>query len=161
MAMEPMKPADPQQPRALSRLPSWLVGQVARHANRIVSQTLGEAGVRKQHFAVLTALEEQGSASQAALGRRVWMDRSDLHAVLNDLERDGLVARVRDERDRRRNLIALTPAGREALKQLNVRVDAAQAALLEPLSSEERRELRRLLSRLEEHHAARRGTPAS
>jgi DNA-binding MarR family transcriptional regulator len=159
--MEPTPAPDPQQPRALSRLPSWLVGQVAMHANRIVGQTLGEEGVRKQHFAVLTALQEQGSVSQAALGRRVWMDRSDLHAVLNDLERDGLVARVRDEHDRRRNLIALTPAGGEALKRLNVRVDAAQAALLEPLSGEERRELRRLLSRLEEHHDARRGTPAS
>jgi DNA-binding MarR family transcriptional regulator len=159
MTMEPITPADPQQPRALSRLPSWLVGQVARHANRIVSETLGEAGVRKQHFAVLTALAEQGSASQAALGRRVWMDRSDLHAVLNDLERDGLVARVRDERDRRRNLLTLTSAGGEALKQLNVRVDAAQAVLLEPLSDEERRELRRLLTRLEEHHAERRGAP--
>ena len=159
--MERTSAPDPQQPRALSRLPTWLVGQVARHANRIVGQTLGEAGMRKQHFAVLTALEEQGSASQAALGRRVWMDRSDLHAVLNDLERDGLVARVRDEGDRRRNLIALTPAGGEALKQLNARVEAAQAALLEPLSSEERSELRRLLARLEEHHAARRQAPAS
>jgi len=159
--MERTSAPDPQQPRALSRLPTWLVGQVARHANRIVGQTLGEAGMRKQHFAVLTALEEQGSASQAALGRRVWMDRSDLHAVLNDLERDGLVARVRDEGDRRRNLIALTPAGGEALKQLNARVEAAQAALLEPLSSEERSELRRLLTRLEEHHAARRRAPAS
>ena len=151
-----MPAPDPQQPRALSRLPSWLVGEVAMHANRIVGQTLGEAGVRKQHFAVLTALEEQGSVSQAALGRRVWMDRSDLNGVLNDLERDGLVARVRDEHDRRRNLIALTPAGGEALRRLNGRVEAAQEALLEPLSGEERAELGRLLTRLREHHAARR-----
>jgi len=159
--MEPVPAPDPQQPRALSRLPSWLVGQVAMHANRIVGQTLGEAGVRKQHFAVLTALDEQGSVSQAALGRRVWMDRSDLNGVLNDLERDGLVARVRDEGDRRRNVIALTPAGGEALRRLNARVEAAQEALLEPLSGEERAELRRLLTRLRDHHAARRRASAS
>jgi DNA-binding MarR family transcriptional regulator len=159
--MEPTPAPDPQQPRALSRLPSWLVGQVAMHANRIVGQTLGEEGVRKQHFAVLTALQEQGSVSQAALGRRVWMDRSDLNGVLNDLERDGLVARVRDEGDRRRNVIALTPAGGEALRRLNARVEAAQEALLEPLSGEERAELRRLLTRLRDHHAARRRASAS
>jgi DNA-binding MarR family transcriptional regulator len=161
MEMEPVTASHPQQPRGLSRLPSWLVGQVAMHANRIVSQTLGEAGMRKPHFAVLTSLAEQGPASQVALGRRVWMDRSDLHGVLNDLERDGLVARVRDEHDRRRNLIALTPAGGEALKRLNARVEAAQEALLEPLSSDERTELRGLLTRLQEHHAARRQAQGS
>jgi DNA-binding MarR family transcriptional regulator len=142
-------------PRALSRLPSWLVNQVALHANRVVGEALGEAGVRKHHFAVLTALDEQGAASQAALGRRVWIDRSDLHAVLNDLENDGLVARVRDEHDRRRNLVELTPAGREALQRLNARVAAAQDALLSPLSAPERAELLRLLARLAEYHATR------
>jgi DNA-binding MarR family transcriptional regulator len=141
-------------PRALSRLPSWLVSQVALHAGRLVSESLAEEGVRRHHFAVLTALDEQGAASQAALGRRVWIDRSDLHAVLNDLERDGLVARVRDEHDRRRNLVALTPAGHETLQSLNQRVQQAQDALLEPLSTAERAQLLQLLTRLAEHHTA-------
>jgi MarR family transcriptional regulator, lower aerobic nicotinate degradation pathway regulator len=83
-----------------------------------------------------------------ALGRRLWIDRSDLHAILNELERDGLVRRVRDEQDRRRNVVALTPRGTTALKRLDKRVDAAQNALLEPLSAADRRELRRLLGRL-------------
>ena len=71
-----------------------------------VSEALAEAGVRKHHFKVLVALDEQGATSQAALGRRLWIDRSDLHVVLNDLEGDGLVARVRDEQDRRRTRLA-------------------------------------------------------
>jgi DNA-binding MarR family transcriptional regulator len=78
----------------------------------------------------------------------LWIDRSDLHAILNELERDGLVRRVRDEQDRRRNVVALTPRGTTALKRLDKRVDAAQNALLEPLSAADRRELRRLLGRL-------------
>jgi DNA-binding MarR family transcriptional regulator len=72
-------------------------------------------------------------------------------AVLNDLERDGLVARDRDERDRRRNVIRLTPAGRRTLKRLDARVQEAQAALLEPLSAAERRALKDLLARVVEH----------
>jgi DNA-binding MarR family transcriptional regulator len=82
--------------------------------------------MRRQHFAVLSSLAEQGAASQAAIGRRLWIDRSDLHAILADLERDGLVARVRDEQDRRRNVVTLTPAGTAALKRLDKRVEAAQ-----------------------------------
>jgi DNA-binding MarR family transcriptional regulator len=42
-----------------------------------------------------------------------------MYALLGDLERDGLVARVRDEHDRRRVLIDLTPAGARALKRLD------------------------------------------
>jgi DNA-binding MarR family transcriptional regulator len=125
-----------------------LTSQVARQAQRLVSEALAQEGARRQHFTVLTSLAEQGPASQAALGRRLWIDRSDLHAILNELERDGLVRRIRDEQDRRRNVVALTPPGTAALKRLDKRVDAAQNALLEPLSAADRRELRRLLQQL-------------
>jgi DNA-binding MarR family transcriptional regulator len=135
-------------PRRVRALPSWLMNQAALQAQRVVR----EAGVSRHQFAVLAALEESGAASQAELGRRVWLDRSDLHAVLNELEGDGLVARVRDERDRRRNFVRLMPAGAERLSDLQARAEAAQEALLAPLSGPERDELRRLLERIVEHH---------
>jgi DNA-binding MarR family transcriptional regulator len=133
-------------PRRLTKLPSWLAGQAAQRASRLVSDALGEEGYRRHHFAVMTALAEDGAASQEELGRRVWLDRSDLHAVLNELERDGLVARKQDERDRRRNLVELTPAGVKTLKRLDARVDAAQEEFLAPLTAAERREVLRLLA---------------
>jgi DNA-binding MarR family transcriptional regulator len=142
--------AEYEPPRRLRRLPTWLASQVAMRGQRLVSEALAQEGARRQHFTVLTSLSEQGAASQAALGRRLWIDRSDLHAILNELERGGLAARVRDEQDRRRNLVTLTPAGQAALKRLDKRVDAAQKALLEPLSASDRRELRRLLELLVE-----------
>lgn len=140
-----------QAPRRLRRLPSWLLNQAALHAQRVVSERLAAEGIRRHHFGVLVALDEDGPSSQAALGRRLWIDRSDMVAVINDLEQDGLVARDRDERDRRRNVIRLTPAGRRALKRLDARVEQAQAALLEPLSAAERRTLEQLLTRVVEH----------
>jgi DNA-binding MarR family transcriptional regulator len=135
-------------PRRLTRLPSWLAGQAAQRASRLVGEALGAEGFRRHHFAVMTALAEDGAASQAELGRRVWLDRSDLHAVLNELESQGLVARKQDERDRRRNLVELTPAGVAMLARLDARVDAAQEAFVAPLTAAERRELLRLLDRL-------------
>ena len=112
---------------------------------------MGQAGLRvaEDRLGLVEAsLFEQGTASQAALGRRLWIDRSDLHAILNELERDGFVKRVRDETDRRRNVVALTPRGRSTLRRLDKRIDAAQESLLGPLSLGERKELRRLLARL-------------
>jgi MarR family transcriptional regulator, lower aerobic nicotinate degradation pathway regulator len=145
---DPEEPAGYDPPRRLRQLPSWLSSAVARKAQRLVAAALAQEGVRRQHFTVLTSLAEQGPASQAALGRRLWIDRSDLHAILNELERGGLVRRVRDEQDRRRNVVALTRRGTAALKRLDKRVDAAQNELLEPLSATDRRELRRLLEQL-------------
>ena len=143
---EPEHDYDP--PVRLQRLPSWQAAQVARRAQRLVNDELAAEGARRQHFVVLTSLAEQGPASQADLGRRLWIDRSDLHAILNELEAAGRVARIRDEADRRRNVVALTRAGRAALARLDRRIDAAQDALLAPLSARERRELRRLLERV-------------
>jgi MarR family transcriptional regulator, lower aerobic nicotinate degradation pathway regulator len=135
-------------PPRLRRLPSWLTGELSRRAQRLVSDALAQEGARRPHFTVLTSLEQQGPASQAALGRRLWIDRSDLHAILAELEADGLIARVRDPGDRRRNVVTLTPAGTAARKRLDRRVEQAQRALLEPLSPADRRELVRLLEQL-------------
>ena len=142
-------------PGRVRQLPSWLAGQLAATAARLVADALAGDGLRRQHFIVLSALAERGAASQAALGRRLSIDRSDIHELLTELERDGLVARVRDEHDQRRILIDLTPAGARALQRLDQRVEAAQEALVTPLSAADRRELHRLLTRLVEHHSGR------
>jgi DNA-binding MarR family transcriptional regulator len=144
---------DYDPPERLRRLPSWLASELARRGATLVGEALAQEGVRRQHFAVLTSLAEQGAASQAALGRRLWIDRSDLHGLLAELEGDGLVARVRDPEDRRRNVVTLTTAGKAALRRLDKRVDAAQSALLEPLSADERREVIGLLERVVSHRA--------
>jgi MarR family transcriptional regulator, lower aerobic nicotinate degradation pathway regulator len=148
-------PTEAWAPRRLWRLPSWLINQATLYANRLVSEGFAAAGVRRHHFTVLVTLDEDGPASQAELGRRLSIDRSDMVAVLNDLEGAGLVTRARDETDRRRNVVQITPAGVAELKQLDARAEAAQDALLAPLEPKERRELERLLTRVVEFHGER------
>lgn len=135
-------------PERLRHLPTWLTAEVARRGRRLVNASLAQDGARRQHFTVLTSLAEQGPASQAELGRRLSIDRSDLHALMTELETGGLVARVRDERDRRRNVVTLTRPGQSALARLDRRINAAQDALLAPLSGAERQELNRLLQKV-------------
>jgi DNA-binding MarR family transcriptional regulator len=144
--------AEYDPPARITLLPSWLAGQVAAIAARLVAEALATEGLRRPHFVVLSALAERGAASQAELGRRLSVDRSDMHALLADLDREGLVARVRDQNDRRRVVVEITGAGARQLKRLGKRVEAAQAKLVAPLSAAERRELSRLLTRLVEHH---------
>ena len=131
----------------LRRLPSWLFSKMALRGTRITTELLGDASLRSD-FAVLSALETFGPISQAELGRRLDMDRSDVVAVLNRLEHDRHVRRDPDPRDRRRNTIHLMPRGQRRIDQLERRFDQIQDALLRPLSEAERGQLIHLLQRL-------------
>jgi DNA-binding MarR family transcriptional regulator len=138
-------------PGALRGLASWQVAQVALVAERIVTAALGRW--RRHHYRVLLVLAEMGDSSQADIGRQLWLDRSDLHAAVTDLEEARLVRRVRDASDRRRTVVSLTPTGQAELVRLHEAVAAAQERLLEPLSERERTTLGRLLTRLITHHS--------
>ena len=107
----------------------------------------------RQHYAVLSALAEFGPASQAELGRRCSIDRSDMVALVNELTAREQVERTPDPADRRRNVVTLTPGGIRRLRQLDKVVGEVQAELLAPLSTGERDQLVRLLTRVLEHHA--------
>jgi MarR family transcriptional regulator, lower aerobic nicotinate degradation pathway regulator len=141
-------------PDRLWRLTTWLLSNAAGSSSRLVIRQLGRAGVRRDHYAILAGLDEFGPVSQAVLGRRLGIDRSDVVAVLNDLERDGLAVRAPDATDRRRNATSITPAGSRALVALDALVNEAQDAALEPLSVKDRQQLDHLLRRLVVHHIA-------
>ncbi len=142
-----------EQPPALLRtMPSWLLNRAAMIAQRLVADALGQADARRVHVCVLATLAEFGVHSQADLGRRCGIDRSDMVALINELAGDGLVAREPDEADRRRNVITLTAAGQRQLGNLLALLEPSQEALLVGLSSEERAQLAALLARIVESH---------
>jgi DNA-binding MarR family transcriptional regulator len=138
----------PNEPERLWQLPSWLLNRAGMHATRLVAEALQAHDARRPHYTVLLALAERGPASQADLGRMLWIDRSDLHAIVSTLEADGLISRQRDPGDRRRNVVALTAAGKRRLAQLDRAVSGAQDALLEPLDAAQREQLIALLTRV-------------
>jgi DNA-binding MarR family transcriptional regulator len=143
---------DDATPARLAAKPSWLISQASMHAQRLLSEGLATVGARGYHYRLLAALTEFGPASQAQLGRRTGMDRSDVVAAVNDLAARGLVQRSPDPSDRRRNVVSITPAGAAHLDRLEDLLTGVQAELLAPLSPAERTELARLLTRVVTHH---------
>ena len=104
-------PAGNRTPARLATKPSWLLSQAAMHGHRLLADGLAPAGSRGYHYRLLAALEESGPASQARLGSRAGMDRSDVVAALNDLAARGMVQRTPDPADRRRNIVTITRPG--------------------------------------------------
>jgi MarR family transcriptional regulator, lower aerobic nicotinate degradation pathway regulator len=141
------------RPARLMEKPSWLISEVSLLAHRLLTDKLATAGSRGYHYRLLAALQEFGPASQAMLGRRTAMDRSDVVAAVNELADRGLADRSPDPADGRRNVITITPAGTAHLRRLEKLLAEIQDELLAPLSPADRRQLTRLLTRILEHHA--------
>lgn len=137
----------------LRALPTRLVGQVAILANRATERALEPTGSRRYHYALLATLDEQGPLSQAEVGRRTGIDRSDVVAAVNDLADRGFLIRTPDPSDRRRNTLTLTPGGRTHLNDLDTRLEAAQAELLPGFTTAERANFVLTLTRILELHA--------
>ncbi|NDZ80810.1 winged helix-turn-helix transcriptional regulator [Streptomyces sp. SID10853] len=138
-------------PPALARitaLPSWLLGRAAARGHRLLADSFAGEGMRLPHHVVLTAVAALGPVSQAELGRTVRIDPKDMVTVLNELQAGGLVTRTADPADRRKNAIAISPAGRTVLHRLEELGDAANDELLAPLDPSERAQLTALLTRI-------------
>jgi DNA-binding MarR family transcriptional regulator len=148
-----MTPAEDATPALLADKPTWLISQVSTHAHRLLTERLAAAGARGYHFRLLAALEEFGPASQASLGRRTQMDRSDVAAAVSDLVGRKLVRRAADRTDHRRNVITITAAGQAHLRRLDALLAGVQDDLLAPLSPGERQALTGMLTRVLDHHA--------
>ncbi|MFI9404022.1 MarR family winged helix-turn-helix transcriptional regulator [Nocardia sp. NPDC052316] len=135
-------------PAKLRALPTRLVDQVALVANRATERALHDTGSRRYHYALLAALGEFGASSQAELGRRTRIDRSDIVATVTELADRGFVRRSPDTGDRRRKIVTITDAGTAHLAELDERLAGAQDELLAGLDAAERAELVRLLTRI-------------
>ncbi|MFI5524034.1 MarR family winged helix-turn-helix transcriptional regulator [Streptomyces platensis] len=141
-----------ETPARLRRRASRLLSQLTARSDRLINEGLAQADSRKWHYAVLASLVEYGPASQATLSRRTGIYRSDLVGVLNELAGRGLVERVPDPDDRRRNIITVSARGRRRLPRLDKVLDDLHDELLAPLSPAERDQLVQLLTRLLDHH---------
>lgn len=112
-----------------------------KHAQLRLADLTGPAlapfGINGRQCAVLVAIDEQAPSSQHDIAQRMGIDRTTMVALVDELEGKGLVERRADPRDRRKNVVVLTPAGRDTLLGATTAVDEAERRFLGPLSDEE------------------------
>ena len=90
---------------------------------------------------VLFELANREETTATDLSRKLGLDPGYLSRTLARLEEQGLVARIRSERDGRRRLLSLTPDGEEAFALLDGRSREEVAEMLGGLSEGDQRRL--------------------
>jgi DNA-binding MarR family transcriptional regulator len=127
---------------------SALLAGLGRDATARVRRALRPLGLGAQQYLVLDQLRMLGAPSQAELADALGIDRSNLAAIAADLCDRGLAERTRDDADRRRYVLRLSPDGERLLHRTQGAVAAAEDDLLAPLDAAQREELYALLRRL-------------
>src|SRR5690242_10843175 len=97
------------------------LGYLLKHAQlrlaELNAEALGPHGITGRELAVLIVLGGGEPASQQQAAVRLGIDRTTMVSFVDTLEGKGLVARRADPDDRRRNVVVLTPQGRDVLRR--------------------------------------------
>jgi DNA-binding MarR family transcriptional regulator len=114
------------------------LGYLLKHARERLGELTAEAlapfGVTGRQVAVLIAVDDRVPLSQQEVARRLGVDRTTMVALIDELEDLGLVRRRQDLADRRRNVVALTPAGTATLAGASQATQDAERRFLSSLS---------------------------
>jgi DNA-binding MarR family transcriptional regulator len=128
------------EPDSAAPLPALAgrLGYLLKHARErlggLTAEVLAPFGVTGRQVAVLIAIDDRVPLSQQEVARRLGVDRTTMVDLVDELEAKGLVQRRQDRADRRRNVVALTPAGTAALEGASRATRDAEQRFLAALS---------------------------
>ncbi len=114
-----------------------LNGKVSAAINRKLYRNLRELDITPEQWTVLLSLWKQDGVTQQDLCNATFKDKPSMTRLLDNMERQHLVVRISDKKDKRINLIHLTKTGREMESRANPIVERTLQEALKNISLEE------------------------
>jgi len=130
--------------------PAFLLSQVGAHAATKFGERLARLRLAPSDSGILRMLAASAGISQQELSAKLGIHPSRLVAIVDTLEKRGLVERKPNVSDRRQHALHLTAKGRETLGEIGRIAREHQDALCAALNAEEREKLAELLARIAE-----------
>jgi DNA-binding MarR family transcriptional regulator len=126
-----------------------VLGYLLKHAYLALEQrkdaALADVGLTSRDLGALRVIASGQARSQQEVAAVLGVDRTSMVALLDALESKGIVARKPAERDRRRNVVELTPDGRSLFQRAERRSTKVEQAFTATLGDAGGAELRRAL----------------
>jgi DNA-binding MarR family transcriptional regulator len=120
--------------------------------NEIRIRLRNEFGVTLPRFDLLAQLERHPNGLRMGeLSRRMMVTGGNVTGITDQLEQEGLVARVPDPHDRRAYSVKLTVAGRHAFEKMAAVHEGWVTEMMGGLSVAEKTRLLELLSKVKQH----------
>jgi DNA-binding MarR family transcriptional regulator len=137
--------------------PAFLLAQLGAHAASQFAEKLASLDLTPPDAGILRLLRTAAGLSQQELAARLQIHPSRLVAILDNLEKRGVVERRENSDDRRLYSLYLTKKGGEVLESIGKVAREHQDALLAALNREERAELSTLLLKVADQQGLARG----
>ncbi|MFJ5546418.1 MarR family winged helix-turn-helix transcriptional regulator [Streptomyces sp. NPDC093225] len=125
----------------------FLLRKTSQHITELAEEGLSQLNLSMRQFGVLSVVEAEPGLNQRTVGAKLRIDRTTIVALVDELERTGLLERRRGS-DRRTFALHLTDRGAEVLHGAGEVMTEVHEEFLAPLSSLERAVLQTLLVRL-------------
>ncbi|KPI16022.1 transcriptional regulator, MarR family [Actinobacteria bacterium OK006] len=135
----PVPPVPPERhvpPVPLESRLGYLLKHAQQRLARASAAALAPLGIDGHELAVLAVLAAEYPLSQVEVAGRLGVDRTTMVALVDGLEDQGLVERRRSPADRRKNIVELTPEGRDCLGRAERARLAMERRFLDPLDEE-------------------------
>jgi len=131
---------------------------IVRTARRLRQEAAAEtSGLTPTSVAALATIERHGPLTPSEIAAIERVKRPTITRTLGCLEREGLIDRTQDPKDKRSALVSVNGAGRERLRRLRGRKNAYLARRMKDLSPEEVETLERATEILERMREGDRG----
>jgi MarR family 2-MHQ and catechol resistance regulon transcriptional repressor len=128
-----------------------ILGRAAKAIDRVDRESIAETGLIASDFGILEALLHKGPLPINTIGKKVLLTSGSMTAAANRLAEKGLIKRVKDPSDGRCFRLHLTPSGTRLIKKAYAIHASNLERLAGVLTSNERRELVRLLKKIGRH----------
>jgi DNA-binding MarR family transcriptional regulator len=127
---------------------AFLLAQLGAYASGEFAKRLQPLGLTPAHAGIFRIIAAAPGLSQQELAAKLGMYASRLVAVIDDLEKRGLIERQPSNSDRRLYALHLTKSGKDQLSAIGLIAREQGRDLLDGLSDEERLTLISLLERV-------------
>jgi DNA-binding MarR family transcriptional regulator len=126
-----------------------VMSSIMKSWRQLMTSKLEETHMKPIHLKILEAVEEHGNIPLSAIAEDSYVTSAWVTNAVNEMTRLGYVKKMKGENDRRTVRLKLTEKGREALEKGRSTLIDELSELLQVLSGQERRELKKLLEKLE------------
>lgn len=123
----------------------YLIKQVELAVRAQLDEVLRPVGLTTVQYTAMTVLERQPDLTSAHLARNSFVTAQSMADIIGALLAQGLIERHRDPNDRRRLVLALTPAGTELLDRVRAPVAEVEKQMLAGITAIGTRNLRNAL----------------
>lgn len=125
-----------------------LINRISKTFHREMRKVCEENGVPIGYRSLLVHLGHHNACSQKELVEKTELKPSTVSIALDKMERDGYIERRRDGKDGRVIWVCLTDKGMEINRKNKEKIDILEQQFAATVTSEEERELARLLTKL-------------